>query len=637
MKPASNTYRREIFLAILVAVGAGIGAWLSIDRLIAVFDEQTRSRDVLYWANRVLADLSDAETGQRGYLITGKEEFLESYTNAPAQLATDISNLRRSLARALSDPQIADRIETLSRIKLDELAATLALYEGDSFGAAQEKVIQGRGKRVMDSLRSEIGMLQEAETRLYSAKKSAAQKQAEITKTVSVIAFVTFVAILGLASRTILRENAERQQAETELRRSWQELEHRVEERTEELARAKEAAEAADRAKSDFLATMSHEIRTPMNSVIGFSNLLLASPLNAEQRSQIGIICESAETLLALINDILDFSKIEAGMITLEQQTFDLRDVLARVRNVTSPLASAKGIFVRIEIAETVPAFVIGDSFRTQQILLNLAANAVKFTEIGGVTITAARNADFPEFIEIRVADTGIGMTDAQLRTLFQPFSQADSSITRRYGGTGLGLALSKRLVDAMQGSFSVTSTPGLGSVFVIRIPCVTGPAPEASPAQDKFLSFETFDPAALPRKPRILAVDDHAINLRLLSSLLQRLGCEAQVARSGEECLAMAAPGAFDLIFMDVQMPGIDGLETTRCLRQREAGGPRAYVVGLTAQALTGDREKCLAAGMDDYLSKPYQFDAIADIIWKQGSGNSLKDPEASTAPRRS
>jgi len=410
------------------------------------------------------------------------------------------------------------------------------------------------------------------------------------------------------------------------------------------------AAEAASRAKSDFLATMSHEIRTPMNGVIGFTNLLADTALTVEQREHIEIIRSSGETLLTLINDILDFSKIEAGRMELERVPFDLRLAVQQALAVLKTRAAAKGIELRSQIDPAVPTVVISDTTRLRQVLLNLIGNGIKFTERGEVAVEVRRcpvrvSRDYSrselntelfrrqqaavETIDLlfTVRDTGIGIPPDRLNRLFKPFSQVDTSTTRRFGGTGLGLIISKRLCELMGGGIHVESTPGFGSAFHFTIQAqvantaalstpVVATHAEQLPGSGRTQNVALSD--RVPRCLRVLLVEDNRVNQALAGALLKKFECEIRLAEDGRKALEALRAEAFDLVLMDVCMPEMDGCEATRRVRAGECGVERQdiYITAMTANAMEGDREKCLDAGMDAYLSKPIDKSELAAVL---------------------
>jgi PAS domain S-box-containing protein len=374
------------------------------------------------------------------------------------------------------------------------------------------------------------------------------------------------------------------------------------------LQAACDAALAASRAKGDFLAMISHEIRTPMNGILGFAQMLQGTPLTPQQTRFAGIIRDSGEDLLTIINDVLDTSKIEAGHVELEQRAFDLRVVVENVLELLSPRARERHLALTLDCPDDLDTHVVGDRVRVRQIILNLAGNALKFTETGEVRILLSRLPDGS--LRLAVRDTGDGIPTEKQAALFEKFSQVDSSPSRRHGGTGLVLAICRQIVGLMGGSIGLLSPPGGGAEFWFTLP----PRPESSPITSPALPAA---PAAEPRAGlHILLAEDNPTNQILARLILEALGCSVTVASDGESALECYRDARPDLVLMDCQMPRLDGYEATRALRALERDGHRTPVIALTANATTGDREKCEAAGMDGFVCKPVHAEELRAVL---------------------
>jgi signal transduction histidine kinase/ActR/RegA family two-component response regulator len=404
---------------------------------------------------------------------------------------------------------------------------------------------------------------------------------------------------------------------------SRDEKERELRQQRQELASARDNAEAASRAKSDFLASMSHEIRTPLNAVLGVTALLQDTELDSEQAGYVATAQRSGNLLLALINDILDFSALESGKIELETRGFSVRGLMNDVQAMFLTTATGSGLALTYDVADDVPPTVFGDENRIRQVMLNLVSNALKFTRTGGVRmrVDLDRDVDNPHTastfaLRITVVDTGIGISPDRQERIFQPFTQVDASTTRKYGGTGLGLSICRLIAHHLHGSMELRSEVGKGSCFTFTVPVVVTGATVPGPCP--VTVHEPEDLSAL----RVLLAEDDATNRMVALRMLSRLGVTADVAEDGAQAVEAVRDNDYDLVLMDVHMPRMDGVAATGEIHRLTGQGRRPTIVALTATALEGDRERLLSAGMDGYLSKPVTLAALSTLLGGLGDG---------------
>jgi PAS domain S-box-containing protein len=579
-----------------------------------------------------------------GRKVVAVIEFYSSAAQTPDErLLSTMGNIGRQLGQTIERAQFQERsslLETVIQSANDAIIITKAdlsnpgpeiVYVNEAFtkvsGYSAEETI-GKSPRFLQSeftKRETLDAMKETllagepfKNELLNVSKDGKNYWIDIS-IVPVKNAAGVVTNFAAIERDITAKKAE----EMKEKNMWMQLTRanmKAEAATRDLQDSLAKAEAANKAKSDFLANMSHELRTPMNGVLGMAYLLADTKLDNEQREFVSTINGSAENLLMLLNDILDFSKIEAGALVLEDIAFNFADSLQKTSNLLRPQAEKNGIKLIVSTESDVPNYLWGDPGRIHQIIMNLVGNAIKFTQAGHVRIhTTLEKHDTGDRVYVAVEDTGMGIPAHKLGEIFEKFTQADASVTRKYGGTGLGLAITKQLVQLMGGEIGVESVEGRGSTFWFAIPCRPAEVKNLSVhAEERTIKCQATETLKPIEQAKVLLVDDYPVNRVFAEKLLRKFGfCQIDVAENGIHSIEKYRTSNYDMIFMDCQMPELDGYQATEKIRLLEEGMPlHTPIIAMTANAMMGDREKCLKAGMDDYLSKPLRAEHLKKVL---------------------
>lgn len=637
------TLRRKIMTGYAACVAVlmvfGVLTFVVLGLLIETLRQRAEQREVMLQLNGVLSALQDAETSQRGYVLTGRTEYLEPLETAKSRLPGQLSRLESLAARGHGRADVRELKDRVQQ-KMDYVEGTVKTRRDQGFEAATAMVATGEGKLLMDQVRRQIEVMRSREDAVFARLVATTEDRVATLRGLILFGIPTLVA--GLISLGLYLSNhiatpvaeltreaariqhgdlssplprSQRRDEVGELQRTFETMRGALDEnrrqlldRNETLSALNNQLEDLTQAKSEFLAMMSHEIRTPLHGLIGYSNLLSETPLTEQQQDYLATIRASGKSLLTVINDVLDFSKIEAGKLEIEREVFDISRCLRETCELFRPAAMGNGTTLEWHVDPALPVHVLGDSTRLRQVLANLVSNAVKFTRNGRVVVRAARRGlsegeDF--LLEVSVADSGIGIPREKREQLFHSFNQLGAATARKHGGTGLGLAISKRLCELMGGGIRVDDMVNQGTTFHFTVRL--RPASKEDLAAEGALPLQAAEALddALLRGSRVLVAEDNPVNASLLSLYLKKHGLACEVAVNGRKAVERALQ--FDLIFMDIQMPEMDGIEATRAIRKLP-GGASPYIIALTAEAMKGDAERCLNAGMDDYLTKPFK-----------------------------
>jgi hypothetical protein len=563
--------------------------------------------DTVKWrnhTNKVISELfalgvviESAESSQRGYLISGKEDYLPALEGDRKELSTHLENIRTLVSDNPVQSERLNRLESQIHERVESLENNAQLYHAGQRARAIE-LIAGPGRQLMTSVHAGLKEMQDEEFGLLEQRSTQAEMEfRRIGWVVSSALIVAFI-LLAIASLLLNSENRRRRLTEGE------------------LVGAKIKAQEANELKTRFLANMSHEIRTPLNGIIGMSRLLEQTELHERQRDYVETIKVSSHTLLTLINEILDISKIESGKMQLEDTHFELKSLIEGTISIVDFAAKSNSLEITMEIAPDVPEFYLGDALRLRQVLLNLLNNAVKFSERGKIIVRVSRRDLFDSQARLffEVVDSGVGIDPETREKLFEVFTQGDASTSRRYGGSGLGLAISRQIVQMMGGKIDVESIKGVGSRFFFDVTLkVAKYDAVVRPVASEKMVLKNLN-------GHLLIVEDNKANQKVIVEMTKLLGCRSRVVENGYVALKALQQDEFNLVLMDGQMPLMDGYEATRLIRAGQAGdnNMKIPIIATTANAIQGDIERCLLAGMNDYIAKPISYDDLAFKVEK-------------------
>ena len=563
-------------------------------------DLVVHTQEVINKSNDVLLDITDIESGLRGYVLTENKIFLEPFDKA---ITVRNGNLA-ALAELIKDnPNQIARVVLLKKASDQRLASTKILVgtlSRDSLNEASKIMILENGKITVDHIRAIVTDINSEEFRLLHERKIENERSNRNSESIFLALIVLLCVILALLAAIIKNQRA-RNKIAGELEKAVLIAES-----------ATEKAQESTKLKETFLANMSHEIRTPMNAIMGFSEILSKGSLGTKEVEYVSMIKLAGRNLLVIINDILDISKIEAGMMSFEERVFSVREIFKSLNVMLRGNIKEKKLDLLFTCDEDVPDWLLGDPLRLTQVIINLAGNAIKFTQTGNVSVSckALSNENGTVLLEFSVTDTGIGIPKDKLENIFERFRQAESQTTRKYGGSGLGLSIAKQLVELQHGSLTVKSELNTGSVFSFCIPY----RESVEKSSEKIVSEGKYSMEELS-KLNILLVEDNPLNIILITSLFSEHNLKLQVAENGSLGIDKLRTDDFNIILMDMEMPVMNGYEATTIIRKEL--NSNVPIIAMTAHAMAGEKERCLSLGMNDYISKPIDANLLFGKIY--------------------